>query len=814
MVESRSRRRRHSVVSWALAPVLALASGAWADTLPMLGNQGSQIVDAAGKRVVLKGCNLGNYLILESWMFGGTLQDGGKNFSDQAALYRKMDERYGADRTRQLMDTFRESYVTPRDLELIKSFGFNCVRLPFDYRLMQDDATPDALRPDAFKWLDHVLKMAEDAGLYVILDMHGTPGGQSKQDHTGESGQNKLWNNPTNQKRTIDLWKAIAERYKDRAIVAAYDVINEPYGDYRQDVRPELATLVPQITAAIRATGDRHLTYFPGALNGGIAFYGDPTKLNAIGFTEHYYPGLFGSKPAMETHARLFGQELPAKRAYVDKLGTPYFVGEFNIVLASEDPNRLMRAYYDRFAEYGWTSTMWSYKLLKPEAGSAASAWYMVTNGEALPKVDVATASADDVERFFKRLATQPIAVNEGLRDALTTKSPAPLYLAKYSPLPESPPQTPSVEPAGFTSADIGGASSGHTLAKSDGTVEVVAGGTDVNGTRDSFRFVSKPVTGDSETRATISHFVDSQEYAKAGVMARWGNGPGAAMAMVNVFPDGTVALVSRATDGGPTTEHKVGAGVTLPVQLKLEVKAGKATGTYRSTRGGEWLPVGTADVPSGTDYRTGLAACAHLDSGLTTVRATFDAAGDALLPAADAAAAPAGESLLKNGSFEAAGTAPNLAAGWNRWGDWIDRETAWSPVKDGKALIGYHHYEIGGTGASAGLWQDAKVVAGKRYTFTVFAQHDAVEAGKKDAKSIELRLEGVRPDGQVTLNTQEFGVANLATGKTWSRLAISGTATDDTMRVLAVINSADEANRGGAIKLDAATLTPASDGK
>ena len=48
--------------------------------------------------------------------------------------------------------------------------------------------------------------------------------------------------------------------------------------------------------------------------------------------------------------------------------------------------------------------------------------------------------------------------------------------------------------------------------------------------------------------RATLLSFVDSGEFAKAGVMARWGDGDHAdsAMAMVNMFPDGTVALLTR----------------------------------------------------------------------------------------------------------------------------------------------------------------------------------------------------------------------------------------------------------------------------
>ena len=782
----------------------------------MISSDGAKLVDPAGKMVNLKGCNLGNWLILESWMFGGTLQLDGKNFPDQTMLYAKLNERFGREKAEQLMDVFRAGYITARDFDLIKSFGFNTVRLPFDYRALEDDATPGQLRPNAFKWIDHALDLAEAAGVYVILDMHGVPGGQSKQDHTGQADQNHLWDNPVAQDRTVALWKTIAERYKGRSVVAAYDLINEPYGDFHQNLREPLAKLMPRLAQAIRSTGDEHVLFFPGVLGGGIEFYGDPHAggMKNIGFTEHYYPGLFGSKSAMETHARLLGAELPVKEAYLEKVRAPYLVGEFNVVLQSEDPNRMLRLYYDRFAEYGWVGTMWSYKLLKNDAGAQPSAWYMVTNGEAMPRVDAATASYETIEGMFWSLATAPIAVSESLKTELTAKTAPNLPLAKYKPLPLTAPTAPQSNPSGYASVDISTTASGHTLALPGDKVEITAGGSDINAAADSFRFVSKPGSSAAELHATITELADSNEYAKAGVMARWGETPGAAMAMINVFPNGTVALIGRSADGGLTQETKVASGIALPVQLKLDVKNGQATASYRNDRG-EWKSAGSIAVPAG-EFRIGLAACAHTDTVLTKVKATLGAAGDSALPtAAERTKRPAGKSLLVNGSFEQVGPeGPDRAAHWNRWGNWMNYENSWSPTHDGKGLIGYHHWQIEGAGGSSGIWQDVKVTAGQRYTFTLFAQHDPAEAPKLDAGTLELRLEAVAGNGTVTLNNQGFTVSKLATGKDWTRVAVSGTATTDTIRVLAVMNSSADANRGGAVKLDDATLTLATDGK
>ena len=402
-----------------------------ATPLPMLRADGPNLVDPAGKPVVLKGCNLGNYLMLEGWMFGGTLQQSGKGIRDGATYYRTLRQRFGDEKAERLIAQYREGWITPRDFEQIKAYGFNVVRLPFDYRLIQDEQPPHQIRRDAFRWLDHAVDMAEAAGVYTILDLHGAPGGQSREDHTGESGQDHLWDDTTCQQRTVDVWRALAEHFKGRASVAAYDLMNEPYGDHTQDVRPVLKTLMPQVTRAIRDAGDPHVVYFPAPLTGGVGFYGNPHEqgLTNVAFTEHFYPGLFGGKPGLETQARLLNVTLPAKRRQMQTLASPYLIGEFNVVLEANGSDRMMRAYFDRAAEYGWQATMWSYKLLKRDGGSASNAWYLVTNAEPLSTVDIETCSYEELEAFIGKLPTMALAVHKTLREMLTTPTPPPLNL-------------------------------------------------------------------------------------------------------------------------------------------------------------------------------------------------------------------------------------------------------------------------------------------------------------------------------------------------------------------------------------------------
>ncbi|HUB23883.1 MAG TPA: cellulase family glycosylhydrolase [Tepidisphaeraceae bacterium] len=408
-----------------LAALALTCSAALGDRLPLLHADGTRLVDANGNVVHLKGCNLGNWFMIEPWMLGNCIEA-----RDQFTIFATLRDRFGEDAGNHLIDLYRGGYITPRDFDIIKSFGFNLVRLPFDYRMVQDDTPPYPIRADAFKWLDHAVDMADAAGVYIILDLHGAPGGQSLEMHTGKAGVNQFYTNPEDQDRLVAIWHALADHFQNRSAVAAYDLLNEPYSDHHHDVRPVLKAVMPRVYSAIRQTGDQHVVFFPGPITGGIQFYGDPHARGwtNIGFTEHTYAGLFGKdKPTIANHLHMLGEEFARRKAYLDRIGVPYYLGEFNVVRDVAGGPAMMRRYYDRAAEFDWSATMWSYKLIKRRGGMTPDPWFMVTNAHRLPQLDLQTSSYEDFERFFTELSTMDLTVNEPLRAALTDATPPAL---------------------------------------------------------------------------------------------------------------------------------------------------------------------------------------------------------------------------------------------------------------------------------------------------------------------------------------------------------------------------------------------------
>jgi endoglucanase len=352
--------------------------------LTMLKTDGTKWVKASGRQVFLKGTNLGNWLVQEFWMMG----QGGNGVVDQCTLEANLTDRFGYDEKERLIKTFRDNWIKERDWDQLQAFGFNVVRLPILWSVIEDEKNPRTLRADAWHYLDWSIAEAKKRGIYVILDLHGALGGQTPNDHTGCSGQNKYWTDSDYQDRTKWLWEQIVTRYKDEPAVAAYDPLNEPWGSTAED----MAVRVEELYETIRKIDDKHIVMLPSHY-GNIEVYGDPVAkgMTNVAFELHPYPGLFGDRPS-DTHFDIHRDWLRcgtsgtegvcAWNTKLTTLNTPMLMGEFQPWQSAglELGGKIGRATYDTYAGYNWASTSWAYKLVSVAGGQGKGTWGMVTN--------------------------------------------------------------------------------------------------------------------------------------------------------------------------------------------------------------------------------------------------------------------------------------------------------------------------------------------------------------------------------------------------------------------------------------------------
>jgi aryl-phospho-beta-D-glucosidase BglC (GH1 family) len=114
-----------------------------------------------------------------------------------------------------LSDQFLDYFFTLSDGKFFATQGLNCIRIHFNFRHFEDDLNAGIYKPEGFRILDRIIQCCAAGNLYMVLDLHAVPRGQN-QDWHSDSGVHKalIWEYKDFQDRIINLWKAIAEKYK------------------------------------------------------------------------------------------------------------------------------------------------------------------------------------------------------------------------------------------------------------------------------------------------------------------------------------------------------------------------------------------------------------------------------------------------------------------------------------------------------------------------------------------------------------------------------------------------------------------------
>lgn len=211
-----------SLSAW-LVPAASEESLAIANTERASNNflkvKGSQLQDGQGQTVLLRGVNIHTYYYQYQW--------------DKTAALKNANE---------------------ADIKYLKSLGVNSIRLGLHWQYFQSNL--------GYQLIDNYVKWCEDAGIYLILDMHVVP-------PDTDFGQGKIWNNQAAQQKFIKLWKTIAKRYANQAVIAGYDLFNEPAPTDPQHWWDLAAATIN----AIRSVDSKHILFLEPALSGDESFH-------------------------------------------------------------------------------------------------------------------------------------------------------------------------------------------------------------------------------------------------------------------------------------------------------------------------------------------------------------------------------------------------------------------------------------------------------------------------------------------------------------------------------------------------------------
>lgn len=221
---------------------------------------GTDIVDGNGRPLLLRGMGIGNWMLPEGYMWG--FGPGAESPREIEALTERL---LGPDGAGAFWAEFRESFFGESDVRRIAESGFDHIRLPINSRLLIDDH--GNLLDTGFAMVDDVIRWCREHRLWVLLDLHGAPGGQTGT-NIDDSPNNKpeLFIEPRYRALTVELWTALAQRYADETVVMGYDLLNEPIpNEWTEIYNSDLARLYQELTEAVRAVDPHHLIMYEGS---------------------------------------------------------------------------------------------------------------------------------------------------------------------------------------------------------------------------------------------------------------------------------------------------------------------------------------------------------------------------------------------------------------------------------------------------------------------------------------------------------------------------------------------------------------------
>ena len=144
-----------------------------------------------------------------------------------------------------------QSWTTAEDVALIKSMGFDHVRLSVDPQPMMASHRPEEIPAEYLEYLDAAVKMILDRGLAVVIDLH--PDGEFKA---------RLAKDDAFVQEFSDFWRVLARHYSTwDAERVFFEVLNEP----EMSDRYRWYGVQAKLAAAIREGAPQHTMIVAGA---------------------------------------------------------------------------------------------------------------------------------------------------------------------------------------------------------------------------------------------------------------------------------------------------------------------------------------------------------------------------------------------------------------------------------------------------------------------------------------------------------------------------------------------------------------------
>src|SRR5258705_1258608 len=222
------------------------------------------IRNGSDQEIILRGVGLGGWMLQEPYM----LKLSGAAMA-QHEIRKKITDLVGEKNTRVFYDAWLNNHCTKADIDSLAAWGFNSVRLPMHFNLFTLPVEKEPVKgkntwlSKGFTLTDSLLSWCKANHIYLILDLHASPGGQGNDNAISDRDASKpsLWQDSANRNKTIALWEKLAIHYANEEWIGGYDLINETNWGFDDGKDKNgcgeknnipLKALLKDITAAVR----------------------------------------------------------------------------------------------------------------------------------------------------------------------------------------------------------------------------------------------------------------------------------------------------------------------------------------------------------------------------------------------------------------------------------------------------------------------------------------------------------------------------------------------------------------------------------
>ncbi|ORX37909.1 glycoside hydrolase superfamily [Kockovaella imperatae] len=173
---------------------------------------------------VIRGVNLGGWLLVEQWMTPSLFYD--TTAADEWHLCNQL----GKEACLGLLQDHWSTFYTRDDLVAIQAAGLNAVRIPIGYWAV-DLLDYEPYVSGQFPYLIQAVNWAQELGLTVLIDLHGAPGSQNGQDNSGLIGPVLFATNSSNIDRSLNVIRNLTQEFSQSqygGVVTSIELLNEP----------------------------------------------------------------------------------------------------------------------------------------------------------------------------------------------------------------------------------------------------------------------------------------------------------------------------------------------------------------------------------------------------------------------------------------------------------------------------------------------------------------------------------------------------------------------------------------------------------